>query len=128
MLLPLSVEGSLEGGSGSEEAANPIQGNHEEVHDQQGGLWGQSRQQGNGAGRVNAPQLEVLEAGLPHLLMRCHTVVAEDLQLTGSSRYNKFAPSRGMSLAQCAPNPTNAGGLAKHDCVTVSNHIGVLGE
>ena len=70
----------LESGSGLHETAHSIQGHHEEVHDQQGGLWGQARQQGDRARRVNAPQLEVLKAGLPHLLMSCYPVVTEDLQ------------------------------------------------
>lgn len=72
---------SLEGGAGGEEAAHAVQSHHEEVRDQQGGLGGQARQQGDGARGVDAPQLQVLKAGLPHLLMSCHTVVAEDLQL-----------------------------------------------
>jgi len=122
------VQGSLEGGSGSEEAAHPIQGNHEEVHDQQGGLWGQSRQQGDGAGRVDAPQLEVLKAGLPHLFMRCHTVVAEHLQFTSSSGSENAPFARGTSLARCGSKPINAKGLAKHVCMLVSKHICVLGE
>lgn len=108
------MQGLLEGGPGLEEAAHPIQGNHEEVHDQQGGLWGQSRQQGDGAGRVDAPQLEVLKAGLPHFLMGCHTVVAKHLQFRRSSGYRNIPLLREMSTAQCGSKPTNAWGLVKH--------------
>lgn len=72
--------GILEGRPGLHESAHSIQGHHEEVHDQQGGLWGQARQQGDRARRVDAPQLEVLKASLPHLLMSCNSIVAEHLQ------------------------------------------------
>ena len=71
----------LEGGAGAHEAADPIQGHHEEVHDQQGGLGSQARQQADGPCTVHPSQLQVLKASLPHLLMRWHSAVAEHLQI-----------------------------------------------
>jgi hypothetical protein len=71
-----------ERGARHQQAANAKDGDGEEVHDQDGGARIQAGEQRHGAGGVPATQAQVVEARLPHLLVRLATLVAEDLQWT----------------------------------------------
>mmetsp|Transcript_3062 Transcript_3062/g.7677 ORF Transcript_3062/g.7677 Transcript_3062/m.7677 type:complete len:264 (+) Transcript_3062:632-1423(+) len=69
----------LERGARPQQAAHAVQRDHEEVHDQHRGARVEARQQRHGAGRVHAAKRQVVEARLPHLLVRLVARVAKHL-------------------------------------------------
>ena len=73
--------GSPEGRSGHEQAADAKYGNGEEVHHEDRWPWVQARQKGHRSCGIPAAQAQVVEAGLPHLLMCCASLVAEHLRV-----------------------------------------------
>lgn len=72
--------GGPEGGARQQQAADAKDGDGKEVHDEDGGARVETGEQADGARAVPASQAQVVEAGLPHLLVRCAAPVAEHLR------------------------------------------------
>ncbi len=72
--------GGPEGGARQQQATDTEDGDGKEMHNEDGGPRVEARQQADGARAVPAAQAQVVEASLPHLLVRCAAPIAEHLR------------------------------------------------